>query len=185
MEVSDEKTFEHVVENACEGDPASFEYFYQTYATPVYRFLYFKTGKREIAEDLMQDVFLKLCRAQKEGYVSTLSKSYLYTIAKNTLTDYYRKKKSVPLDESVEATISDETMNLERTVDVSHTINHLHKSLDLLTEEQREVITMRFIEDLSNKEIAGALGKREDAIRQLQARALKTLRAHFSEYEYE
>ena len=82
----------------------------------------------------------------------------------------------------MEAVIADETQDIIRAFDLENEITRLRKSLDLLTEEQREVVEMRFIHDMSNKEISEMLGKKEDAVRQLQARAVKTLRAHFSEY---
>ncbi len=175
------KSFKYLVEKAKETNGEGFEYFYETFALPIYRFLYFKTGKKEVAEDLMQDTFLKLYKAQTEGSILVTSKSYIYTIAKNTLTDYYRKKKTVSLDEEMEAVIADETQDVIRAFDLENEITRLRKSLDLLTEEQREVVEMRFIHDMSNKEISEMLGKKEDAVRQLQARAVKTLRAHFSE----
>lgn len=180
MKGKQNKSFTYFLDEVTEKDKESFEYFYQTLATPIYRFLYLKTGKKEVAEDLMQDTFVKLYKAQKEGSVLTTSKSYIYTIAKNTLTDYYRKKKPVLLDEEMETTIADDTQDIIGVIDLEHEIARLRKSLALLTEEQREVVEMRFMQDMSGREIADILGKKEDAVRQLQARALKTLRAYFN-----
>ena len=71
-------------------------------------------------------------------------------------------------------------IGIEESIDSQIEFAGVEKAMQNLTEEQREVITMRFIHDMSYKEISETLGKREDAIRQLQSRALKILKENLN-----
>lgn len=168
---------------AKEGNKEAFEQIYHLYFAPIYRYIYFRVRSKEMAEDLTQTVFLKvyqsISRFRARQDFSPLA--YFFTVARNVVIDYWRKKKEVILDqenlswldmERQDKTLSDVKVKIEAK-------DLIQDGLKQLNPEQQEVIILRFIDELSNKEIAALLGKTEVAVRQLQCRALKILRLYF------
>ncbi|MFZ2096047.1 MAG: sigma-70 family RNA polymerase sigma factor, partial [Anaerolineales bacterium] len=101
--------------------------------------------------------------------------AYLYRIAHNWITDYYRKKvlPTLPLDVEIRA---DPEKGPEQMVADQMTNQRLRESLSLLTPDQRQVIVLKFLEDWENESIALTLNKPVGAIKALQHRALEALR---------
>lgn len=160
------------------GDGDAFGKLYELYYTPIYRYLYFRIKDKEEASDLTQTVFLKVYKAL-ETIESSKSEplAYFYTVAKNTLIDYRRKKKDVYiLDDEDAPEVASLDPSAEDVFDNKEMLRSVERVMEDLTEEQREVVNLRFIQELSYKEISQILGKREDAIRKLQSRALKILK---------
>jgi RNA polymerase sigma-70 factor (ECF subfamily) len=161
-------------------DQEAFAEIYDLFVEPLYRFIYFKVGNKSEAEDLTSEVFLKAwSSAQESGQlaVKTLP-AFLYRIARNTVVDYYRRKKqNLSLDETVET--SEEPLSREDLAadfDLAVDREALLKALDQLKDEYREIIVMRYIEDLSTSEIASILEKNKGAVRVSQHRALEALK---------
>ena len=158
---------------------SDFEVVYTEYFTPLFRYTISQIKNREIAEDITQTVFLKFLK-QRSGLNSNNlpSLSYFFTIARNTIIDYWRKKKEISMDisEVVFSSLINNQESSQDKLEKESKINNLEKALDNLTYEQKEALTLRFISDLSNKEISQVLGKSEEAIRQIQYRAIKKLR---------
>lgn len=161
------------------GDKEAYGLLYELYFTPVFRYVYIRVRNKEEANDLAQTVFLKVFTALpnfKEQNKSPLA--YLFTVARNAVIDFWRTKKGVKVD--------DFKAIVERTADdgdsphISYERNEnqelIHRALQELTDIQREVITLKFLSDLPNKEIAELLGKTEEAVRQIQCRALRSLK---------
>ena len=188
-----------LVEQAKNGDSAAFSNLYEHYLTPIFRFIFFRVRTREDAEDLTQHVFVKAWSALPEFGPSPLLESeprsrrpaggsgsfsaWLYRIARNTTIDYWRKKKPLSLDPS-SATFQnrrDDTADAHEAASQKEEAEHIRKALHVLGEDQQTILTLKFIEDLSNKEIAHITGKTEGAIRQIQSRALRALRQHLKE----
>jgi RNA polymerase sigma-70 factor (ECF subfamily) len=99
---------------------------------------------------------------------------WLFRIARNTLIDHYRGRKSVAPLEIVE-NAPDDHKPLEDGVIDGLEARRLIGMMQKLTEEQREVLTLKLVSGLKTSEIAAALGKREGAVRALQMRGLQTL----------
>jgi RNA polymerase sigma-70 factor (ECF subfamily) len=175
------------IERAKKGDAACFGHLYNHYLTPIYRFIAVKVGTKQEAEDLSHEVFMsawqKLPQYEAQGFPFS---SWLYRIARNRVIDHYRTKKS-------HVSIDDEQMDHEELFGVqSEVADTLDTGLDLavikeamssLTGEQREVIQLRFMSDLSPAEIAKVLGKREGAVRIIQHRALLKIKSIIGEKE--
>lgn len=167
-----------LLEQAKSGDATAFGELYRLYFAPIYRYVYFRVKHAEEAEDLTQSVFTKVY-ASLDAYEHRGRPllAFLYTVARNTIIDYWRKKKSVTLDDPE---------RLQAEIDAAHKIvpelqdpfdtAMLRGAIQRLTDDQQEVVVLRFINDLPNRDIAEQLGKSEEAIRQLQSRALKALR---------
>ena len=173
---------------AAKGDAAAFATLYETYLDPIYRFIYVRVRTPELAEDLTQTVFLKAWQAlpnlaEREHSFS----SWLYTIARNTVIDHWKKKKDVVIgDESpIWYTVTDARPTPNEAAEKNEEALFALSLLDVLTDEQRELITLRFIEDKTTEEIATVMNRNPDAIRALQYRALKTLREVYNKKAHE
>ncbi len=138
----------------------------------IFRYLYYRTNLKEDAEDLTNDVFVRMVSAiekQKGNFIA-----WLFRIAKNVLIDYYRKKggkKETSLNEVQEITAAKDKNNRDSLYP-----EDIKKMLQFLTDDQKEVITLKFIEGHSNEEIARSINKSVGAVKLLQFRALTTLR---------
>lgn len=138
----------------------------------VFRYFYYRSITREDAEDLTSEVFVRVVNSIKsqKGFFA----AWLFSIAKNLLIDYYRKKgKSRETSlEGAEEPFSTPDKNEKDTLSP----DDLRKMLDFLTDEQKEVIILRFIEGNTNEEISKIMNKSTGAIKGLQFRALSALR---------
>lgn len=166
------------------GDTEAFGRLYELYFTPVYRYIYLRTKSKEEAEDLTQVVFIKVFKSI--GGFQEQNKqplAYFFTVARNTVIDHWRKKKEVLSDKPPETLSAESFENPQNLIDQKSTAQAIYKSLENLTEEQQEVIILKFINDLTTAEIATVLDKKEDAVRQLQCRALKILKQYFNKHD--
>lgn len=154
-----------------------FDYVYKKYFTPIFCYILCQTKNRETAEDLVQTVFLKALRQKNFPEFPPLP--YFFTIARNTVIDYWKKKKEITMDISgiTFSSLFDEKENPQEKLEREFEKKNLQKALETLSYEQKEILTLRFINDLSNKEISAVLGKTEEAIRQIQYRGIKKLRS--------
>ena len=151
---------------------------YDNYADDIYRFLFVHVRSVQIAEDLTADTFLKGWK-NIEGFDKRHPRGWLYAIARNTLTDYWRKHKSLPLDEEVEV-VDDKSDSVEEVVDKMLDADRLAQAVTTLPEEMRSVVNLRFMQGYSAKHTAEALGLTEGNVRVLQYRALKKLKGVLS-----
>lgn len=156
---------------------------YNTHVDAIFRFCYFKTGDREVAKDLTQDTFIKAFKYLGKGEIKN-AKSFIYTIAKNTVIDFWRKKKSIPeshLPEGFFEYISEK--NNPTIVDTDVDYYTFLLLLEKLSPIDREVIVLRFVEDMSPKDMAKLLGGRENTILVRISRAKEKLRQLLKEAE--
>jgi len=171
-----EKEIRELIKKAKKGESEAFGLIYDQYLERIYRFIYLKVSSREEAEDLSQQVFMKaweaMYRFEDEGLPFS---SWLYRIARNLVIDFYRtRRQNIVLEENI---IIEATENSEERALKNHDGEELiKKALKELTEEQKDVIILRFIEGLSYKEIAKITKKNQPALRILQHRALNKLR---------
>jgi len=164
---------------AKEGDSGAFGRLYEMFFSPIYRYVYLRVRSRGDAEDLTQIIFLKVFQSVSDFEEKGKNPvSYFYAVARNAVIDYWRKKKEVNAGDTEEIfeNIPSPKENIEKSIDENEIVATIRQAIKSLTDEQQEVIVLKFINDLSNKEIAELLGKNETAIRQLQCRGLKKLR---------
>jgi RNA polymerase sigma-70 factor (ECF subfamily) len=163
-----------LVEQAKSGDAEAFGQLYDACFDRVYRFIFFRVSDVPTAEDLTSQVFLKawqnLGRYRPNGPIL----AWLYVIARNTVIDHYRTfKQTVSLDEAAPLVAQD--AKLDELVEFQSEMKSLQESLQYLTEEQQEVLILKFIAEFDTDQIARRMGKSEGAIRALQMRALQAL----------
>ena len=164
-------------------DKQAFIKVYDLYAQQLYRFVFFKVGNnKEEAEDLTAAVFLKTWKYLQDNSVINYKslKSLIYTIARNTIIDYYRKdvqRKNIAIDNlDNKLDIIDEKQNISVQLELSEDFANIQTKLLELKNEYREVIILRFVNELSIAEIAEILDKSKGNVRVLVYRALKALR---------
>jgi RNA polymerase sigma-70 factor (ECF subfamily) len=148
---------------------------HETYYARIFRYVAFRVGDRDTAEDLTSEVFTRLLSAlrDKRAPQKTLG-GWLHGVAVHVVNDHHRKHsrtQQVKLDESLASHDAGPAETLE------HLLTHeeLARAMAGLTREQQDVVAMRFGYEMPIQEVARTLGKTEGAIKQLQARALAAL----------
>ena len=166
-----------LVAQAQQGDQLAFATLYEQYRPLVFRFLRRRLeGSEEVVEDLTEDVFVKLYekldRYVERGLPFT---AWLYRIAHNQLVDYLRtlpRQSAQPLDAVADVPERQTTSEYSSVLDRQT----LEPALARLTPEQRQAVELRFLQGMSVAETAAAMGRSEEAVKKLQARALVNLR---------
>ncbi|MGB7957348.1 MAG: sigma-70 family RNA polymerase sigma factor [Minisyncoccia bacterium] len=168
-----------------EGDSSAFGQLYDHYQLMIYRFVFIKVGRREEAEDITHQVFLRAWQNVRNyrhrGYPFG---SWLYRIARNQVIDHYRaQKEEVGLDlfDVDNEAFRTNQPNLSAQLDMERVMAMLHT----LKPDYQDVIIFRFVEDLSIKEVAGAMQKTEGAIKLIQHRAIEELKKKLNSPEAE
>ena len=170
---------EDLVKRAQKGDNGAFAGLYEAFHAKIYRYVYFKVSDRVEAEDLTEEVFLRMLESinsfKWQGYPFS---SWLFRIAHNRIIDHYRKKgrqRTVELDDAG-SVVGVNTDDMDRNLEVRLSIEQVDVAMRGLTQLQKEVITLRFAGGLSIAETADAMGKKDNAVKALQHAAIKKLR---------
>jgi RNA polymerase sigma-70 factor (ECF subfamily) len=163
-----------LVDKAARGDFEAFGQLYSIYLDRIYRYVLYQVKDRMTAEDITEEVFVKAWKAIKscKGKGHTFS-AWIYRIAHNHIINTLRnvrKYSSIEMENITE--LNNPNLDVEMTLDQQELLDAVAE----LPQNQGQVITLKFIEGLDNREIAKIMGKSEGAIRILQLRALTTLR---------
>jgi RNA polymerase sigma-70 factor, ECF subfamily len=169
-----------LAERVSKRDSKAFAQLYYRYVDRIYKYIYYKSGRTDEAEDLTAQVFLKaweaVTRYRWEGYPFS---TWLYRIAHNQVIDYYRThRENMPLD--MVRTKESEIDPFEAALRTFTSIK-MRAALRHLTRDQQRVITLRFMEGYSTKEVASIMRKNAESVRALQHRALRALEPWMSE----
>jgi RNA polymerase sigma-70 factor (ECF subfamily) len=156
----------------------NFEAAYRAHAPKVYRFLFWRTQDVQLSEDLTSNVFEKAWRSRSTFHGGS-PQAWLYRIARNTLTDHWRKNKEFAID-NVEDLGEEHQVSSGELLDKKLRVQELQKALAALPNDMRSVVTLRFIEGLSCRQVAQKLGLSESNVRVIQYRALKKLKDFLS-----
>lgn len=144
----------------------------------VYRYIYFKTNNKWDTDDITSDVFKRAF--EKFDTVNGSPKAWLFTIVRNSLTDYYRRKKFISIDESPDAFI--QTDGIETDIENRDILDVLKKSLAALPEDELEIIKLRYFSNLKYREIGELTGKNEGFVKTKSSRIIKKLRIMVNKY---
>lgn len=179
-----------------DGDAAAFEVLLERYRRPVYNFILRSVRQRDRAEELLQDVFLRV--VQRSGDFKGQSKlsTWLYTIARNLCIDHsrkmqFRRHKSLDAptrgrDEegpSLMDRVEGKELGAHREAIGNELRERIAHAIDQLPEEQREVFLMRQVSSLPFKEIADIVGVPENTVKSRMRYALERLQEALAEYE--
>lgn len=168
---------------AAKGDSQAFGRLYDKYAERIFRFIVWRVGSREEAQDLAAEVFLKCWQyiSADHGPIENFQ-ALLYRIAANAVVDYHRQKGRTYLIENIDEwrTLADRGTDVESELQKKDDWQMVVDLLDKLSSSEKELLLMRFVEDLSVAEIAKILDKSQVAVRVALHRAVKALRAQLS-----
>ncbi len=165
-----------LIARAQQGDPAALTQIYEQHHGQIYRYVLYRVGDVPVAEDLTSEVFVRLVeRIGRFRYDGRPILAWLYTIARHLVVDHFRgrpQSRALLDDEAEEAALTAETEGeaaqvLERQA--------LIEALSHLTEDQRAVIWLKFVEGYDNETVATILAKPVGAVKSLQHRALAAL----------
>src|SRR5438132_5268349 len=176
------------------GDERSFELLLQRYRTPLVNFLYRMVRSREQAEDLAQEVFIRVYRAREEYVPSAKFTTWLFRIATNLALNSLRDHRYQKLEMSIDAPITvDAEDGDEKTIDVAekhptieqHLVEEARKkmirhAIDKLPEKQRAAVLLHKYQELDYGEISKILQCSESALKSLLFRAYETLRVELA-----
>lgn len=170
-----EAEIELLVATAQKGSSEAFGKLYDIFVNPIYRYIYYRVGSGD-AEDLAELVFLKTWEniRQYRKKESSFS-SWIFRIAHNIVVDHYRAMR--PSDELSEE-IEDHRKESSATAFAHKRFDNelLSAAMAELKDRYRQVLILKYINDLSNEEIGYIMGKTQAALRILQFRALRSLR---------
>ncbi|WP_269320355.1 RNA polymerase sigma factor SigX [Bacillus sp. EB01] len=160
-----------------------FTELYTKYHQEVFQFLFYMVRSKEQAEDLVQEVYIRVLRSYSRFEGKSSEKTWLFSIARNVAIDHFRKQKGwkqkllEKFDWST-AQVRDHQPLPEEIALQREEIKGMFKCLDLCTHDQRAVLIMRYLNDLSIAETATVLGWTESKVKTTQHRAIKVLKAH-------
>lgn len=187
MHQSDQKaiTDENAVTLASRGDPEAFSYLYEKNVTRIYNYIYFRIGSATDAEDITSRVFYRAF-----GHIGNYVEkgvpfsAWLYRIAHNLIANWHRdnmRRKEVPLEDHLD--LPHRSEQPEKMLEKNQEMALLLKAIRRLTSDRQQLILLKYLEDLSNADIALIMGRSEGAIKSLYHRALISLREEMKKIE--
>lgn len=161
-------------------DPEAFAQLYDIYVKRIYRFVFFKVSSHEEAEDITSDVFLKVWNVIAGKREIKSFSGLLYRTARNCIIDLYRLKYShanpLLISELPEGVEPPDQSNLSETVGLHVEAQKIINTIKKLKREYQEVLTLKYIDELSIDEISEIVGKGNIAVRVTLHRALNKLK---------
>jgi RNA polymerase sigma-70 factor, ECF subfamily len=175
------------------GDQSAFDYLVQKYRRPMVSFMYRMARNAAAAEDLAQEVFLRVYRSRTSYEASAKFTTWLYRIATNLAVNHARDTRherpevQVSLDEPDEESgttleLPDGTLNAEQVMVRRERMLAIRRKVEALPEQQRLAVVMHKYQQMDYKEIAEVLKKSESATKSLLFRAYETLREQLKEF---
>jgi RNA polymerase sigma-70 factor (ECF subfamily) len=171
-----------LLRQARQFDEGALSWIYQNYHDAIYRYLYHHLGEPQTAQDLASEVFGRFLQSLRDGAGPTQQlAAWLYRVAHNLVVDELRCRKHRD-HESLEGipgnSLGADSENPEDLTGNALATQRLRQALYALTEEQREVIVLKYLQGLDNEEVAAITGKTVGAVKALQHRGLGALRVH-------
>jgi RNA polymerase sigma-70 factor, ECF subfamily len=155
----------------------SFLAAYDEHGDAIYRHCYFRLLSKELAEELMQETYLKTWQYLEAGNEVDNLRPFLYRVATNLIIDHVRRKKEASLDQMLEVNPHEEPAGLdERDVERQALLNQVKETFAELTQEERDLVTMRYIDDMDPREIAEVVGITPNHVSVKLNRAVSKLR---------
>lgn len=168
-----------LVERAQQGDRGALEELYLLHFDRIYSYLHLSVGNRHDAEDLTTQTFLRMLEAiGRFRWQSAPFSAWLFRIAHNLAMDHFRAGRRVQVEEDVPELVGAEESSAEDQALDSLGQAGMLELIQMLSAEQRQVLTLKFLFGFANAEVAGILGKTEGAVKSLQHRALASLQRH-------
>ncbi|MCK9496453.1 MAG: RNA polymerase sigma factor [Dehalococcoidia bacterium] len=184
LSIAEERT---LVERAGRGDQRAIGRLYDAYVAPLYRFCLARVGNETDAEDLTEEIFLKVMRAVggfewrplplgEGGEERSPFRAWIFRIARNHVVSHYRRTAARPTAGEVPEWIEDNQRGPAEMAELAMTVDEVFQAVEQLSQAQREVILLRFGSGLSVAETAEALDKNQTNVKVLQHKGIKKLK---------
>jgi len=175
-----EKEDSKLIANYLDGDENSFRALVLKYIKPIYGFSFRFTGNKNDSEDIVQNVFIKVWKNLKKYNKEQNFKTWIFTIARNTIFDYLRKKKEIVFTDLENEIGENEIINnlenaeisLEELASDKERIEKIKNCIKKLSKENQEILILRYENDFSFAEISEILEKPENTIKSIHRRAV-------------
>jgi len=165
-----------LVANAQQGDREALEELYLLHFDRIYSYLHMSVGNRHDAEDLTTQTFLKMLEAiRRFKWQSAPFSAWLFRIAHNLAMDHFRASRRWHPEEEVPEPPDSEEASAEDEAMQSIGRQSMLELIENLSADQQQVLTLKFVFNFPNADVATILGKTEGAIKSLQHRALVSL----------
>ncbi|WP_110113007.1 RNA polymerase sigma factor SigX [Bacillus sp. CGMCC 1.16541] len=159
----------------------AFHHLYEKYHQDVFQFLVYMIRDRDQAEDLVQEVYIRVFKSYDRFEGKSHEKTWLFSIARNVAIDFLRKQTSwknrvMNLFDWTSNQLTDNNLLPEEVAIQSEEVAMMYRCLDTCTVDQRSVVILRYIQSLSIQETAAILGWTESKVKTTQHRAIQALR---------
>jgi len=151
-------------------DPQAFAAIYQRYVLKVYRYAHARVGDTAAAEDVTSQVFFDALVALPRYHARGSFAAWLFSIARRRCADHFRRRTDPIRPDDVWPPPADPGPD-------SETLGRLRSVLEMLSEKERDLLTLRYAGELSHREIGHVLGKSEAAIKMAMVRLMRKLKA--------
>ncbi|NMB53410.1 MAG: sigma-70 family RNA polymerase sigma factor [Leptolinea sp.] len=176
-------TEDEALQRAIQGDAEAFSFLYEKYVNKIFSYIYYRTGSTTDAEDLTARVFQRaLGRIDRYTQKGVPFSAWLYRIAHNLVANWHRdnsRRQEVALDDQINLVMSGDQPE-HQVVDYQE-VEKLIEVIQRLTPERQQLVILKFVQQLSNAEIAVIMSKSEGAIKSLYHRTLIELRIKIKE----
>lgn len=150
-------------------DEQAFNTLYDATAQPLWRYIARVCGRRDVADDLVQECYFRLLRSERSDMQLSDARPYLFRIASNLLHDRWRRGEDLPLTDENEPAVE---THPEKSLDVAHVFYHLKP-------RARQLLWLAYMEEMTHREIAAVTGLNVMSVRVLLLRARREARAMF------
>lgn len=171
-----------LIRKAQKGDVAALEKLIEQHYDNIFSYLYRKTGNTDIAEDLTQEVFLRLVNTLSRYRPTGKISNYIFTIAVNTANDYFRKNRLF-VQEDVNSLIIDAGVDIEDFFIRQEQFSRLKEAIRELPDKQKDAILLRYFHDMKIKDISKITGANTSTVKSRISQGLKKLKILLSEVE--
>ncbi len=177
--MGEEKSDNEIIELYKNGEKEALKYLIERYASPIFNFVAHLTNRND-APDIVQDIFIKTWKNIKRYDSKKASfKTWIFTITRNSVTDFWRKKKNIlftEIEESFSENIPDENLLPDEVLQKLEDAELLNKTLEKLRPDYREVLVLYYQEEMTFEEIGGILSKPTNTVKSQHRRAIIELR---------
>lgn len=181
-----EQTDQQLIAAYQNGDEQAFTELVNRHLTPIYHFVYRLTGNPHEADDITQDTFFKVWQHLKNYRTGDNFKTWLYTIARRTAIDWFRKKKHIPFaafeneegDNALTETLADIEPLPDELAERAHDYAFVENLLARVPSAYREILTLHYEEGLTFEDIGRIVNKPLNTVKSQHRRALILLRTY-------
>ena len=170
-----------LVERAKQGDREAFEELYLLHFDQIYSYLQLRVGNKHDAEDLTNQTFVKMIESIDRFEWRNPISAWLFRIAHNLAMDHFRSRRRWQPEEEPPEPPGSEERSAEDEAFRAIGQQSMFELIESLSEDQQQVLTLKFAFDFSNAEVGTILGKSEGAVKSLQHRALGSLQRQLAE----